>query len=181
MPVSTESAVYGKETTPQRDERGASVLEFAMIAPVLFMLVLGIFTGSQAYNQKLSLTSAAREGGRWGATQATNGVTNATWLANVAAQVENRANGDLAPSVSNRTLCVAIIPPSTSTSPSQYLLWTTSDSGTVANGTCPGTTVSQSSTDQQVQVVVKRSATLDTMLFQQTVTLSATSVGRWEG
>jgi Flp pilus assembly protein TadG len=45
-------------------ERGAVAVEFALLAPVLIMLVLGITEFGRAYNVQISLSSAAREGVR---------------------------------------------------------------------------------------------------------------------
>lgn len=47
-----------------RDQRGAAVVEFALILPVLVMLVFGIIQFGRAYNTTISLTAAAREGAR---------------------------------------------------------------------------------------------------------------------
>jgi len=48
----------------ERSERGAVAVEFALIAPVLVMLLLGIMEFSRAYNAQASLSAAAREGVR---------------------------------------------------------------------------------------------------------------------
>lgn len=45
-------------------ERGAVAVEFAIFAPVLVMLLLGIMEFSRAYSAQASLSSAAREGVR---------------------------------------------------------------------------------------------------------------------
>lgn len=45
-------------------ERGAVAVEFAILAPVLVMLLLGIVEFSRAYNAQASLSAAAREGVR---------------------------------------------------------------------------------------------------------------------
>ncbi|WP_028269551.1 TadE/TadG family type IV pilus assembly protein [Arthrobacter sp. UNC362MFTsu5.1] len=45
-------------------ERGAVAVEFAILAPVLIMLLLGIVEFSRAYNAQASLSAAAREGVR---------------------------------------------------------------------------------------------------------------------
>ncbi|MBD1590686.1 pilus assembly protein [Arthrobacter sp. S1_S22] len=45
-------------------ERGAVAVEFAIVAPVLVMLLLGIMEFSRAYNAQASLAAAAREGVR---------------------------------------------------------------------------------------------------------------------
>lgn len=48
----------------RRNERGAVAVEFALLAPVLVMLLLGIMEFGRAYNVQVSLSSAAREGVR---------------------------------------------------------------------------------------------------------------------
>lgn len=45
-------------------ERGAVAVEFAILAPVLVMLLMGIMEFGRAYNAQASLSSAAREGVR---------------------------------------------------------------------------------------------------------------------
>lgn len=45
-------------------EHGAVAVEFAIVAPVLVMLLLGIVEFSRAYNAQGSLSAAAREGVR---------------------------------------------------------------------------------------------------------------------
>lgn len=45
-------------------ERGAAAVEFAILVPVLVMLLLGIMEFSRAYNAQASISAAAREGVR---------------------------------------------------------------------------------------------------------------------
>lgn len=49
-------------------ERGAAVVEMAFVAPLLIILLLGIFTVARAYNVKNTMDHAVREGARFGAT-----------------------------------------------------------------------------------------------------------------
>jgi Flp pilus assembly protein TadG len=48
----------------QRRERGAAAVEFALVVPLLLILVLGIFEFGRAYNIQTTLSAAAREGVR---------------------------------------------------------------------------------------------------------------------
>ncbi|HEX6533500.1 MAG TPA: TadE/TadG family type IV pilus assembly protein [Gemmatimonadaceae bacterium] len=50
-----------------RDERGALVLEFALIVPILFFIVFGIIDFGRAYFTMNSLEAAVREGARYAA------------------------------------------------------------------------------------------------------------------
>lgn len=45
-------------------ERGAAAVEFAILLPLLLLLVLGTIEFGRAYNAQLTLTNAAREGVR---------------------------------------------------------------------------------------------------------------------
>ncbi|PNH81142.1 TadE/TadG family type IV pilus assembly protein [Arthrobacter sp. AFG20] len=44
-----------------RNERGAVAVEFALIAPVLLLLLIGMVEFGRIYNAQLQLTAAARE------------------------------------------------------------------------------------------------------------------------
>lgn len=48
----------------RRGQRGASAVEFALVLPVLVMLVFGIFEFGRVFAQDLALSNGAREGGR---------------------------------------------------------------------------------------------------------------------
>lgn len=51
-----------------RRERGAVAVEFALILPLLAMLLLGTITAGLAYSHGLGLTNGVREGARFAAT-----------------------------------------------------------------------------------------------------------------
>lgn len=48
----------------ETNDRGAAAVEFALLLPVLVLLVLGIAEFGRAYNAQITLTNAAREGVR---------------------------------------------------------------------------------------------------------------------
>ncbi|MEX5717737.1 TadE/TadG family type IV pilus assembly protein [Geodermatophilus maliterrae] len=50
--------------TTMRDERGASAVEFALIVPLLVLLVLGIVEFGRGFQVQGTLSAAAREGVR---------------------------------------------------------------------------------------------------------------------
>ena len=66
--------------THARGERGAAAVEFALVVPILLLLVLGIAEFGRAYNVSTTLSSAAREGAR------TMALQNSTSAARAAAQ-----------------------------------------------------------------------------------------------
>ncbi len=56
----------------------SSLAEFAISLPLLVVLVVGIFDFGGAFNQKQQLSNAMREAARFGASEATNDLANAT-------------------------------------------------------------------------------------------------------
>jgi len=48
-----------------RDQRGAAAVEFAIVLPLLMLLLLGILEFGWMFNQQISLTNAAREAARY--------------------------------------------------------------------------------------------------------------------
>jgi Flp pilus assembly protein TadG len=51
-------------------ERGTALVEFALVLPLLLVLVMGIIDFGRAFQTVVTLTNAAREGARLGATGA---------------------------------------------------------------------------------------------------------------
>lgn len=47
-----------------RDDRGAAAVEFALVLPLLLLVVFGIFDAGRMLNMQIALTQAAREGVR---------------------------------------------------------------------------------------------------------------------
>ena len=48
----------------KRDDRGAAMVEFAIVLPVLLLILMGIIEFGRAYNAQVSIQAAAREGAR---------------------------------------------------------------------------------------------------------------------
>ena len=76
-------------TAAGSSERGAVAVEFALILPLLVMLVFGIVDFGRAYNAQITLTQAAREGARMAALETALGYNDAT----VAAKTATAATG----------------------------------------------------------------------------------------
>jgi Flp pilus assembly protein TadG len=70
---------------PNRDERGAAAVEFAIVATIFFMLVFGIIDFGFAFHSWNNAVNAAREGARLAAVD-----SNTTDITN---RVLNSANG----------------------------------------------------------------------------------------
>lgn len=81
----------------QQPERGAIFVEFALVLPLLMSLVLGIYTGGQAYTNKIGVVEAVREGARYGASLPMGTDVNAltTWKDRVRSRVVDASAGDV--------------------------------------------------------------------------------------
>jgi len=172
--------IDGQGRWPAHDDRGAVLVEFALTLPLLMMILLGMFTGGLAWNQKLAVTNGVREGSRFGATlPLANSVCGSgsgtvdCWLSQVADVTQSSSENELGTAVPSRSVCVAYISTTTTRS-----LTRTASGDTYATGT---TCFSDSRTDTRVQVTASRTATIEFMVFTMTPTLSSQSVSRFEG
>src|SRR5215216_3017435 len=52
-----------------RNQRGQALTEFALVMPILFLLIAGIIEFGRAWNIKQAVTDAAREGARYAVVQ----------------------------------------------------------------------------------------------------------------
>jgi Flp pilus assembly protein TadG len=73
-------------------DRGASAVEFALIVPILIVLVFGIIAFGIIFGQYLSLNNAAREAARFGVVRSLDGPTGRT-CADVLARARESVGG----------------------------------------------------------------------------------------
>ncbi len=76
----------GRRSANRRGERGQALAEFALVLPLLLLLIAGIIEFGRAWNIKQAVTDAAREGARYTVVQDANVPT----LADVQAKIEER-------------------------------------------------------------------------------------------
>lgn len=157
-----------------RRERGASLVEFAIILPVFMILVLGMFSGGVAYNRQIALRNAAREGARYGSIlpRTPETVSGATWAQRIQSNVVDRGEGELTTS----DVCVALVDGA---------------SGSVVVGATAGVFTTKSDgtrcfddggadSKKRVQVLVRANATIEALVFSHNVTLDSQSIARYE-
>ena len=185
-------------------ERGAALVEFALLLPVFMTLVLGMFSGGIAYNQNLSINHAAREGSRFGATlskASPGGLVAADWTAAVRNKVVETATGELGSCSSPSTctfpaghyVCVALVkpkvpfpPPPAHTnfgSPAYAAVF-----GDTASATADGVTAASGCYDDglndtylRVHVAVGRPGKIETIFWSRDLTLTSRGTARFEG
>jgi Flp pilus assembly protein TadG len=78
-----------------RDDRGSAVVEFALIAPVLILLLLGIVEYGFVFNAQLQVTGAAREAARQMAVSSSAPAAQSAALASVAGLAPALTAGDV--------------------------------------------------------------------------------------
>ena len=187
----------------ERGERGVALVEFALVLPLLAMLMLGTFSGGIAYNRKITMTNAVREAARYGATLAPSTIPLPPpstccgidlWVNRVADAVVENAEGELDPGDPGREICVAYVYPAADaivadTDPihkqkSHMVRRTTSD--TTPSAQAFGTSARCISNDglgaqdRRVQITVKRGSELELLFTNVNLTLTARSVARFE-
>jgi Flp pilus assembly protein TadG len=164
-------------------ERGASLVEFALILPVFMMLVLGMFSGGIAYNRQIALRQAAREGARYGSVLPRTpdivvvGGVNKTWAQRVQDAVVERSEGELTAA----DVCVAMVE-GTAATPQVITPPTGTTQGSfTTTGTTSGC-YSDGGTDgkRRVQVTVAKEAKIEALFFSYSVTLSPKATARHE-
>ncbi len=64
----------------KRNEKGQSLVEFALVLPVLALLILGIIDFGMLFHSYVTVNTAAREGARQGIVQKNNDGTNTDYL-----------------------------------------------------------------------------------------------------
>ena len=157
-------------------ERGAALLEFALVLPLLLMLLLGAITGGVALNEKQQVNHAIREGARFAATVPTNQTfASGTWAENVRNLVVERSSGDLTAS----QVCVALVSGSPGTVVTLASAHSTTGAPCIAGQTYP---VTASDNGLRVQVTASRPATIELGVFgSYSVTISASATAKSEG
>jgi hypothetical protein len=169
------SGVVDTSCVRTRDETGASLVEFALVLPIFMLLLLGMFTGGLAYSRKTSVSQAAREGARYGATlPITSSLPVDAWLDKVAAITIDSGDGELAPTQLGQSVCVAYVPGAGSPRRRQQVGTAVSFS----NGTCIGDDGRAGET--RVQIVTHRTSKFEALVFSRDLDLTARAVARFE-
>lgn len=162
-------------------DRGAVLVEFALILVLLVALLIGIVSTAIAYNHQLGLTHAAREGARFAATlPITNFASIDEWLDAVAAQASADAGGSLDSSVPGRYICVAyVFDPG---GPNDLTANRVESGGMVTYGStpCPSVTDGRPATEHRVQVRMERDTDFSVVWFSTTIRQTSQAIARFE-
>jgi Flp pilus assembly protein TadG len=148
-----------------RNERGAAALEFALIAPLLLMLLLGTISSALVYSNHLTATNAVREAARYGAAaDATNGTT---WAESVQTRVQQVYFGATGATPTNDEICVDLVKADGTV--------VASDGGS-ACGTAPGAPTGMATGSCAVRVWMSHPEKIQLVVEDLDVTIGAESV-----
>ncbi|HUP17371.1 MAG TPA: TadE/TadG family type IV pilus assembly protein [Acidimicrobiia bacterium] len=161
-------------------ERGAALVEAAFVMMLLLMLLLGTVTAALAYGQYTSLQTAARESTRFGATLPV-GTDLDVWLDKVLDVTRAAAVGDLGTGVAGQYICVAYVHPAGAGANDQTkrLVENLGVTGSPQAG-LDCFSDGRPNDERRVQVVARREATIQTVVFAVNVTLEAPAAARFE-
>ena len=135
----------------KRDERGASVVEFALVVPFLLTILFGLITTGMTMSDHLAATNATREGSRYGA--ATD--ISAGWAASVKDRVR-QVYFNAGEVVTDDQICVQLVT-AVGTTPAQSI---GSDCGTA-----PSAPTDMAAGSCAVLVWMRRPATIELVVF----------------
>ena len=150
-----------------RQDDGAALVEFALVFPLLVFLLFGIFGAGMVLNRRLSVTQAAREGARYGATVAadqctpTSNCSGLNWAQLVQAVSAERSAG----AVDTSKICVALV---SGPGSAPVAIGT---SFTTAGGTSPCYVDNSADTGKRVQVTIQVQDKIDAAVLSVPVTL----------
>lgn len=155
-----------------RDEHGAVAVEFALVLPILIVLLIGTVTTGLSYSRAIGVTNAVREGSRFGATGDSG---SSTWAADVIARTRDTQFDDSTPY--QTSICVQLFKQGTgavksSCSPGSAPTPTATDYPAVPAGLAAGACV--------VRVVAARRYEIDAVFHSWDRVLTKGSVARYE-
>lgn len=160
--------------------QGAALVELAIALPILVMLIVGMASAGAAYNNQLSLTHAAREAGRFGATlPVTNFASTQDWLDAVATSAVDNATGTLNSGTPGLRICVAYVHPNGALALDQTQS-RTDVAGSVSYSGAPCFADSRPNDERRVQVRVERTVVFGAVFFSTDLTLDSQGVSRFE-
>jgi len=170
-------------------------VEFAILAPLFFMITFGAITAAITFYNQNQITTAAREGARYGATlRTTDTVTPAgcagaqgfLWACSVLNVTVNAAFGDLGPTVTGRYVCVSLVTGSGAGTiynpggaPGNYGAQVTGN-GAVTLRSTPCYNDGGADGNQRVQVVTQKQGQINAVLFQVTPNITAHASAKHE-
>lgn len=151
-----------------KGDGGVALVEAAIVLPLLFALLLGMFTGGISLSRKNSLTNAVREGARLGATLP----EDSAWASTVQARVVALSAGDLTTS----QVCVQLVRKDNSGAETVRRSVVPSGCSAVTPPLSTGVPAGQC----VVKVWARRATKMQAVFYVRNITLDSNAIGRYE-
>lgn len=158
-------------------EAGAAAVEFALVLPLVAMLLLGTVTVGMAYSNHLAISNAVREGARFGA----SAPNNSSW-AGAVVEDTRVSYADANNPLESSDICALLVQKTGGATPTYTpKLWSSAGckTGTTAAGAVPDNPTSIPD-GCFVQVWAQKPAELNWLFKDTTVTLRADSVALYD-
>lgn len=88
------------------DQGGAAALEFALLVPIVVMLLFGTITTGLVYSDHLGITNAVREGARYGSVA---DVSASTWASDVQTRIQQTYFNASGTQPTDSQICVQLV------------------------------------------------------------------------
>lgn len=155
-------------------ERGAAIVETAIVFPVIAILLFGMISSGIALDTKQQMTHATREGARYAAViPSTQPFSSGTWASNVRDMIVERSDGRL----SAADVCVSLVEGSPGAVVSPSTTYSTSGSPCIAGQTFP---VVIGDPGRRVQVTTTKPAEIQLLVQRIDITLQTSATARSE-
>jgi Flp pilus assembly protein TadG len=166
---------------PLEGDGGAVLVEFALVLPILMMLLIGVVSGASAWNQSQSLGQGSRVGARFAATLPLPAADEDRddWLDDVIDRSVAAADGNVDAGVPGRAVCVAFVDPN-GTAPDDTFSRRMDTAGVRTSATTECFDDGQGDDTTRVQVVLARDGVLDFGLHRRNLELERAVVYRYE-
>lgn len=154
-------------------EHGAAAVEMALVLPLLVTLVFGMLFGGILVFRDITISDAAREATRFGATldvDASSASPYHDWLDDVHTRAVDSTQGQVDPSVAGQDVCVALLEAGS---------WHRKDGSGYALG-MPCWPDSRPATEDRVQVSIQRESDWNAVFWSETLTLEGRAVAIYE-
>lgn len=159
-------------------EAGAAAVEFALVLPLLAMLLLGVVTMGLAYGDHVALSNAVREGSRFGAAAPNTGSWGSSVVTDTVGSYANTDNP-----LTSSDVCALLIKQTTVSGTPSYTILKSSNSGCATGSTAAGTVPSSPTGIPDgcfIKVWAQRPAKLNWIFKSTTVTLRDNSVALYD-
>lgn len=129
---------HSQSWAARRDDEGVVAVEFALVLPLMLMLLMGLVTTGLTYSRGIALANAVREGSRFGATAAAPAATPINWTPWVTDVITRTRSLQADDAAASSTICVKLVKNASVTAAvPTTLVAGTCDLGAVAAGPAP--------------------------------------------